>query len=270
MTLASKMQRLGRAFSRPAYRPLDQRVLFLHVPKCGGNSIRTALREAYNWPLSNSRRRLFNVSPRRSRHVAEMLGRPVGDVRDELLRYHLLDKRVRLATGHFLWPEGLREQFPDVSFVTTLREPVSRFLSAYYGAREGRVSAESRTTASLEAFLDSEEARRTGSSYVRAFARVAPEDALESDVLELAKRRLASVEVLGVLEELAAFAAAFEQRFGARLAIPRANVGRLRRQRERTEVTEAIRERIAELVRPDQILYDFVLGELASRKGADA
>lgn len=270
MTLASKMEKLSRAFRRGVHRPLDERVLFLHVPKCGGNSIRTALRGAYNWPLSKSRRRFFNVSPRRSRRVAEMVGRPVGDVRDELLRYHLLDERVRLATGHFLWPEGLREQFPDVCFVTTLREPVSRFLSAYYAARAGRAAPASRTTASLEAFLDSEEARRVGSSYVSFFARAAPKEALEPDALELAKRRLVSVEVLGVLEDLPGFVAAFEQRFGARLVIPRANVGGLRRQRERTEVTEAIREGIAELVRPDQILYDFVVGEIASRKSADA
>jgi len=235
------------------------------VPKCGGNSIRIALREAYNLPLSDSRRRFFHVSPRRSRSAAEAAGRPVAELRDEQLRTHLADARVRLFTGHFHWPPGLRDSFPDVSVVILLRDPVSRFLSAYYDGRGGSAGAAAGTRGTLDDYLDSERARRNGATYARIFAWADPGHALDPAVLDLARRRLSGVEVIGVLEDLPSFVAAFEARFGARLIIPRANVGGRRRLREKAEITAPVVERIAELVRPDQVLYDFVQSEIARR-----
>jgi len=264
MRLSSRLRQLSRALQRGLHRPLDERLLFLHVPKCGGNSIRIALSEAYNWPLFNSRRRFFNVHPERTRRLAARAGRPVDELRDELLRYHLSDGRIRLATGHLHWPAGFREQFPDVSIVTVLRDPVSRFLSHYYGAREGRGPRASHTRLSLEAFLDGPQARRAGRTYLRYFGG----DRDEPDALDQARRRLADVDVLGILEDLPAFAQAFRARLGAPLLIPHANAGALRRERADEELTEALDARIREIVEADQILYDFVGTEVARRAGA--
>lgn len=259
------MGRLGRAFRRGMRRPLEQRLLFLHVAKCGGTSLRRALRDLHRHPLSGRRRHTFELKARESREVAEQLGRPVDELREELLRYHLC-AGARFAAGHFAWPEGLREQFPDLCIVTLLRDPVSRFLSAYFAARAGSAPpAAARKSPSLEAFLDSEDAGCLAASFVRTFAGPTAADARSAEALALAKRHLASVDVLGVLEDLPSFAAAFERRFATRLQIPRANVGVLRRDREEHEVSAAVRERIRDLAGPDQQLYDFALGELALR-----
>lgn len=265
MTLASTMGRLGRTVRRGLRRPLRERVLFLHVPKCGGNSIRVALREVCHPPLSNSRRRFFHLSPIRSRRTAELAGRPVEAVRDDLLRYHLLDERVRLFTGHFTWPEGLGRSFPDVSLVTVLREPVARFLSWYYDPASRRNSSSPGAFETLEGFLDTAQARNAGATYARYIAGADPTRALEPEVIDLARERLARVDVLGVLEDLPGLVAAFEARFGFRLVLPRLNIGQLRVRREHSEVTDAVRDRIADIVRPDRILYDFVRDHLATR-----
>jgi hypothetical protein len=260
-----------RAVRRSFERPLTKRLLFLHVPKCGGTSVRLALREAYTHPLfSGSRRHIFHVSPHRSRRAAEMSGRPLETFRDDLLRYHLSDDRIRLATGHFGWPDGLREHFPDVSVLTLLRDPVSHFLSGYYEAREERgQDADRKTRADLGEFVETDWAHRIGCRFVRTFAGpVEPGAALSPDVLELACRRLASVEVLGVLEDLGGLVDAFEARFGVRLAFPHANAGSLRARRNREPVDPELRARIEQVVRPNRLLYDFVIDELERRRSS--
>jgi hypothetical protein len=259
MTLGSRTRSVLHVLQQSVRRPLEGRIVFLHVPKCGGNSLRRALAELYGFPLPKVRRRWFHDVPRRSERAAELLGRPVHDLRDELLRYHLCNEHVRLATGHFRWPDGLREQFPGVSLVSLLRDPASHLLSTYYFRREERgQSAARRESGDLAQFLASDRARRTGSLYATLFGWPAVPGQPDAAVLARARERLASVEVLGVLEDLPAFVDAFERRFGRRLSIPRLNVGRLRPAREREDVTDELRAAIAETVRPNQDLYDFV------------
>ncbi|HEX5068565.1 MAG TPA: hypothetical protein VFY49_20765, partial [Myxococcota bacterium] len=249
--------RLGRA--------LDARIVFLHVTKCGGNSLRLALRDVYRSPFSGGGRRRLHVSPGTSRRAAESLGIPTEAFRDALLRYHLRDDaKCRLFTGHFFWPEKLLDEFPDVSFVTLLRDPVAHFLSNYYEAREDGRSGES-----LEAFLDSEAAERIGTRFARNFAgSVFEPDKFEPAQIELAQSRLAQVAVLGVLEDLPGFIDDFERRFGARLRLPHANAGALRQRAAREELSDALRARIAERVAANQALYDFARSEIARRRAA--
>ena len=257
-------KRLG-GLPRRFARALDARIVFLHVPKCGGNSVRLALRDAYRGPFSGGSRHRMHVSPEGSRRAAESLGVPVDAFRDALLRYHLAESKQRLFTGHFAWPEGLQGEFPDVSLVTLLRDPVAHFLSCYYDARE-----RGRTDESLEVFLEGQHARRLGARFVRAFAGPAARDVEGDAAQEAARERLASVTVLGLLEDLPGFVADFERRFGVRLRLPHANAGRLRRRAEPEELTDSLRARIRERVAPNQALYDFATLEIARRRDAAA
>lgn len=239
------------------------------MPKCGGTSIRVSLRAAFNWPLARSRRHFFHVSPRRSNRAADLASLPLHVLRDAMLRYHLCDERIRLLTGHYRWPVGIRDEFPGVNLITLLREPVSHFLSMYFFQREERGQAKHRrVTADLDTFLESERALAIGSTFVRYLT--GPNDcevARDEETIGVAARHLASVEVLGVLEDLPGFSAAFQERFGVLLRIPRANAGRLRPQLEQQEVTAAHRARIRDLVLPNQALYDVALAEIRRRRG---
>jgi len=111
LTAITRTKRLGTRRLRFARAP-DARIVFLHVPKCGGNSLRLALRDAWRGPFSGGSRWRVHVGPRSSRRAAEELGVSVPAFRDALLRYHLHDAKSRLVTGHFTWPEGLLEQSP--------------------------------------------------------------------------------------------------------------------------------------------------------------
>jgi hypothetical protein len=263
VTSVPHTKRLGGVPRRFA-RALDARIVFLHVPKCGGNSLRLALRDVYRGPFSGGSRHRMHVSPEGSRRAAESQGVAVDAFRDALLRYHLAESKLRLFTGHFPWPEGLLEEFPDVSLVTSLRDPVAHFLSCYYEARES-----GRTSESLEAFLEGRDARRIGARFVQAFGGSLGASELDSEAAQQAAReRLARVTVVGLLEDLSGFAADFRRRFGVRLRFPHANAGRLRQRVERDERVDSLRARIEERVAPNQALYDFATLEIARRRDA--
>jgi hypothetical protein len=242
-------------------RALDARIVFLHVPKCGGNSLRLALRDAYRAPFSGGSRRRLHVSPAGTRDAAAALGVPVDAFRDALLRYHLHDRKRRLFTGHFSWPDGLLEQFPDISLVTLLRDPVAHFLSCYYEAREA-----GRNGDSLDAFLDGAAAQRIGTRFARVFAGRRDAEKIEPADVELARGRLARVAVIGLLEDLPGFVDDFRRCFGARLRLPHANAGTLRQRAEREDLTDALRARIVARVVTNQALYEFAQGEIARRR----
>lgn len=179
-------------------------------------------------PSGGSRWRV-HVGHRSSRRAAEELGVSVQAFRDALLRYHLHDAKSRLVTGHFAWPEGLLEEFPDVSLVTLLRDPVAHFLSCYYEAREA-----GRSEQGLDAFLDGDYAWRVGTRFVRAFSGpIEPQEVEKPHAIEAACSRLSTVAAIGLLEDLPGFVDDFRQRFRVRLRLPHANAGPLRQRAER-------------------------------------
>lgn len=88
-------------------------ILFLHIPKCAGNTIYSLFREQYP--------RESVYIPRKSpeenaRLIAEMPGHE--------------RRRVRVVAAHM--PYGAHQYFPDARYITVLRDPVDRVISSYY------------------------------------------------------------------------------------------------------------------------------------------
>ena len=240
------------------------RACFLHVPKCGGTSITRALEAVHAPALRGGERAHFHLVPRRSDRAAEQLGIPVAELRDALLQYHLSNGRVRLVSGHFRWRPELREQFPDVVFLTLLREPVAHFLSSYFFQREER-GQRNPITEDLATHLQSERALSAATRFVTFFGGAdTPAGAVAPAAIARARHELARLDLVGVLEDLPAFTAAYERRFDRALHIPHAHRGNLRPKAEREEVTPELRARIEELVAPNRAVYDFVRAGMAS------
>jgi hypothetical protein len=105
---------------------------------------------------------------------------------------------------------------------------------------------------------------------VQAFAGPATREFEGETAQQAARERLASVTVLGLLEDLPGFVADFSNRFGVRLRLLHANAGRLRQRAERAELTDSLRAKIEERVAPNQALYDFAALEIARRRDAAA
>jgi hypothetical protein len=96
--------------------PMDQRALiFLHIPKTAGTTLNRIIEWQYN-PLT-----IFTMDPYRIRATPERL-KKLPEARR---------RRLRIVRGHFYY--GIHEFLPQgATYITMLREPVARFLSAYY------------------------------------------------------------------------------------------------------------------------------------------
>jgi len=100
----------------------DQTLIFLHLPKCGGTTLNRIIEWEYN-PL-----RIFSVDPIFFRWSYRKLGR----WSPEKLA------QMQVFKGHM--PFGLHQRLPQPStYITFLRDPIERSISAYYFARNYRL-----------------------------------------------------------------------------------------------------------------------------------
>ncbi len=90
-------------------------LIFLHIPKTAGTTLNRIIDWQYS-PLA-----IFTIDPHRIRATAERLKRLPEKRR----------RRLRVVRGHLSY--GIHECLPQgATYVTMLREPVARVLSAYY------------------------------------------------------------------------------------------------------------------------------------------
>ena len=190
-------------------------------------------------------------------------------VPDHLLeRWRVRGDAIRVVTGHF--PLCTKELLDgDFATFTVLREPVARTLS--YLRHHRKLTPEDRER-SFEAIYD-DPLRFHGlihNHMVKMFSLTRDEMTdgvltrvdFSADRLEMAKERLAGVDVVGLQEHFDDFYDALSRRFGWHLGKP-AHANRT----EPSEVSEALTSRIAEDNALDVELYEFgrnLVGERAS------
>lgn len=208
---------------RATERFCGRRILFHHVPKCGGTSVGRAVRRAYI--LSQG-----TVKPRES-ELAFQAARDgpggcanVHDLREMMLLYLLYDD-CRCVAAHVPFSEAAFERFADrYAFFTLLRDPVQRFLSHYRWWH--RPQREAPAPPPLGAFVESDAARWMGSSYVRYFcgdpgaARFTPRH------VDAAIDTLHRLNFVGFLDELDGFEGALRDLTGRRITVGKENVGK--------------------------------------------
>lgn len=242
-----------------AGRHVKERILFVHVPKCGGEAIHAAIRNAYGPVAVAQRGRMVRINPGASERAARALGRPVGAFREELLAYHMENPATRYLAGHVTVSDQLLDAVGDGwSLVTVLRQPVSKWLSAYFYDRY-KSHEHRRHDLSLAEFVESDRGRQLGSEYVWRFAPQYRGDASRSEeAIAAATTKLSRFAVVGILERLDLFSASFEQTFGAPLRIGHSNQSPASRDRRDAEVTPELMARVRALCEPNIRVYDEV------------
>ena len=226
-----------------------QRVVFHHVPKCGGTSVGRALRKRYLLsqatvvPESSFRAlEAFRGGGDREEMLVEVL-----DLREQMLLYHLFED-VRCVSAHVRFSRAAHERFAATHrFVTILREPVARFRSHHRWSHD-KPGAHARIEEPFEAFLDTERARRLGASYVEYFSGLPKEaDFRSAEAIDAAVATLARFDVVGRLDDLAGFEAAMRERVGVRIRIGHEN----RARRAAPAASPETGARLAEICAPD-------------------
>lgn len=235
-----------------------QRVVFHHVPKCGGTSVARALRKRYLLSQATidpeaSFRALEAFSGNQDRQALLV---DVLDLREQMLLYHLFDD-VRCVSAHVRFSEPAHQRFRSrYKFITILREPVSRFLSNYTWSY-GKPQAHARIEESFRDFLDTDRARRLGATYVEFFCGLPKSADIRSpEAIESAVGNLGRFDIVGRLDDLPDFEAQVARTLGIKL-----KVGHENRTTKRTAASDALadpdlRAKVEALCAPDIAVWE--------------
>jgi hypothetical protein len=240
------------------------RICFAHVPKCAGTSVTWTIRRQAFGLREQALLKDFTYDLGAGLKAAEFAGRSIWTFAPELLAYHLASKRFKFAAGHMHCPPKLVDMFADRwSFITVLRNPVDRFLSAY-AYDTFKKSDHFKNTLDIEEYLTDENGLWNGVMFLFYFSDLMyednPFDCDHGKYAEQAIENLKRFRLVGSIEKFDAWTAGFREQFGATLKVERRNASPRSEAAERIRADEGLMRRIRRICEPDIEVYRRVLG----------
>lgn len=210
---------------------LQENVFFLHMPKCGGTSVsaglfgtvalseRIGVIDAVSTRLAAAELAFGRQDPLLC-HEDLAEARHTFALREAMALTHVF-WNTRLIYGHVLLPKAHRAPLTArYRLVSMFRDPRERALSNFRMAARAGVIAND-----LDAWLESPVARSMCQAFLRYLCgETCPAPQTIDRSVDTAIAALGDFAVIGFLDDLAGFQAAFQQRFGVQPQIPRYNV----------------------------------------------
>ena len=196
------MTRSLHAANRETDTPSGRPVVFFHVMKCGGTSVRAGLTRA---AMHEGRGSIFELDGDAAK--ASVVGKDPENwiFRDALLGYVLRAMRPAIVLGHFRYCDRYAELLDSADFVTVLRDPVERVVSLYK-YRRYKDTVDVPVTLSFDEFLASPRWSREGSAYVRTFCGRVDLDPQSDEAIDAAVANLYRFKIVGFTDCLGEFA----------------------------------------------------------------
>lgn len=250
---------------------LEDKILYYHIPKCGGTSIRKALKSCYlSWdPRTSSR--LFVLNAAASFHAAQKnaeqdLSTDTADdysilkLREKLLLYYMYQNKINFISGHFVFSETAYQNFSDkYSCITILRDPVERWISSYF-FNAFKKDDHRKINMEIEEYLQSEFSRSQGYEYVKFLGGISETaDYSSAQAIDRAKENLQKFRLVGFLEHMEVFIQNFEKTFNRRLRIEALNQNPKQSSFRDSIVTADVRKKIEEICKPDIEIFQYAM-----------
>lgn len=247
--------------------PRDARIVFLHIAKCGGTSVRQAMAACFKPWRSTQSDSVLELDEMVLREAAASGRIHHSEARRALLAYDLATTNARLVAGHYRYSRAVFERYRETwSFITMLRHPVARWYSNYFFNATRSPDNIYHIDLPIEEFVDTERATLLGTELVRSFADLDdPEEAVGGHAVDRAVDNLRDLFFVGTLEDLPSFTRLFRESFGCSLDIPRLNTTPSDGREPRADVEPRVAERVRELCEPDLGVYRAFFPDIAER-----
>ncbi len=245
----------------------QKKIFFLHIPKCGGISLRNAIASTYGLTQLVVPNSINFLDAGSAGYAATKRGGDIYEFRDVLLAYYLSIPRSRFISGHFpLYGAGIGPLSKDWNIITMLREPKSKWISSYYYNRyfenpehvwrESDVTYTKRIDMDVGEFLTTEQAMEYGCDFIRQVVKIDKmDDAYKEDVIKEAIERLEAISLVGILEQTETFIKAFECYFNVRLNMRHTNKNPAKNS-TKSKLSPFQRKQIMELCEPNHRIYE--------------
>ena len=250
--------------------PLEKKIFYLHIPKCGGMSIRDAIIHQYQTLDRLKDSQLFSLSAAASSNVVKLItGKdyPKDTVedyqilkfREELLLY-MIELKKKFISGHFpLSNTVLRHLQGKYALVVILRNPVNRWISSYFFNRY-KISDHRKINEDVMEHLDTPFGRSQGYELVKFIGGHNKEgDYTSSEAIQRAIRNLHRFDIIGFLEHIDLFVDSFHTFFNRRLNIKQKNTSPVSKSYQQSIIDKTVSEKIAEICSPDCQLYEYAV-----------
>jgi hypothetical protein len=234
-------------------------VVFLHVMKCGGTSVRYALAMGAAGRLDGPE--IFELQGGVANAVIGGTNAENWAFRDALLAYVVRAMHPAIVLGHFRYRDSHRDLLEDAHFVTVLREPVERIVSLYK-YRRYKEGVDIPVSVSFADFIATNRWAKEGRKYVETFCGRDDLDMRSDEAVDAAVANLRRMAVVGFTDRLEDFATGVTACLGSPVSIPRFNRSPAPESAAQadvdtdTEIDAATLDHVREVCAPDISVYE--------------
>lgn len=238
-------------------KPLNKKICYVHIPKCGGTALQKAIVASYGIKNYFNHSARFVLDAGASKRAAEVKGGDLVEERFSLLHY-ALNSRAKFVSGHFSINEDiLNDYIEHWNFITLMRDPVEKWISNFFFNKFNPDTAHAwKIDEDIEDYLKTERAKKDGCDYVTQVLGMSHKEIDISD--EEINKAISLFErfcVIGFIDEMARFEREFEHFFEAPLALKSENTSPVRNDKKNA-LSEDILNQIKVLCEPNIRVYE--------------
>ena len=247
-----------------------KRFFFYIFFKCGGTSVAQAIQSCYlNLDLIKHQS-IFRLNPKAASSAfqkvfdssdfsikatdSDFINRKL---REYLVLYYMSQENTHYIAGHFGFSETIYQNFADqYAFITILRDPVERYISAYFYQRYKNHKLD----IEIDEYLESEPGRQAGTFYARNLSGL---ERIENFNLQIgikkSQENLRKFSLVGCLEYQQEFLDQFQEKFGRKLNLRVFNQRPKSAKYSKSIIDETIRKKIRSICEPDIKIYQYAV-----------